>query len=32
MMIVNVWTKEAFDFEMVDLSEGHELRSTRWYT
>lgn len=25
MMIVNVWTKEAFDFEMVDLSEGHEL-------
>lgn len=26
MMIVNVWTKEASDFEMVDLSEGHELR------
>ncbi|MCB6617197.1 hypothetical protein [Ruminococcus sp. 210702-SL.1.03] len=26
MMIVNVWTKEAFDFEMVDLSEEHELR------
>ena len=25
-MIVNVWTKEAFDFEMVDLSEERELR------
>lgn len=25
-MIVNVWTKEAVDFEMVDLSKGHEMR------
>lgn len=25
-MIVNVWTKEASNFEMVDLSKGNELR------